>query len=173
MKKLLLIIIMLILMLMGLMFGFKCLKAYQADQARQKLIEEQQRIVKEIASVIEQYVQLLNKVNKESGVLDYAWNQSTMVGKIVDGLRAIDTSGCPDDFRSAFSSFAEAWEQYRKTADKYGGMKGLLKGFSLRGKAAGLAISSGTAEAGADFDEITRVGRQVDECARRHGVNVE
>jgi hypothetical protein len=46
-----------------------------------------------------------------------------------DTLRAIDISGCPDDFRVAFVKYYQAWDMYKTSFDSTTGLRGMLKGF--------------------------------------------
>lgn len=69
------------------------------------------------------------RVSSQMGLLDKAWNPSDKIGEIVDGMRRIDLSGCPEDFKTAYIAHTEAWVNLQTVAGRNSGMNGFIKGF--------------------------------------------
>ena len=105
-------------------------------------------------------------VARQAGLADIAWDQSQMVGKIVEGMRQIDLSGCPDDFREAYLRHIDAWAGYQNVAESYGGWTGFIKGFFTMGAVAIPAYTESSAaqrRVKSTFDDVLA-------SAQRHGV---
>ena len=97
---------------------------------------------------------------------DTWWDQSDVVGKIVSGMRAIDLSGCPEDFRDAYIRHISAWGAYERFAQRNGGWRGFLKGFFTGGAGVIVAYSEGSQVQ----DDINSSWGYVLGVAQKHGV---
>ena len=117
-----------------------------------------------IKKVLEADRSLHSSISAEAGLKDVAWDQSGITSRYVQALRAIDLSGCPEDFRDAFKAHIQAWAGYEKVARSYGGFRGFFKGFFTGGGSAVAAVSEG-ADAQA---EIESTWREVERIARKH-----
>ena len=57
-----------------------------------------------IEKVLQADKSLNARTNSEAGLLELALDPSTVMGRYVAGLRAIDLSGCPEEFRTEFKA---------------------------------------------------------------------
>jgi hypothetical protein len=108
------------------------------------------------------------RIAATAGFGDQYWDASPIIGRVVDGMQAIDTSGCPEDFQEAYRDHIKAWQKMQGVATRYGGMNGFVQGFLSLGTALGDAIEDGNEAQ----HEVTTTYQNLLQSARRHGVDI-
>lgn len=102
------------------------------------------------------------------GVVEKFWSPSSTIKKYVEGLRAIDTGGCPEEFQETYLQHIHAWERLRIEKANNEGLGGFLKGYF--GDHDSLMRSVAADEAAQK--EVAETWFEVERIALRHGASL-
>lgn len=147
-----------------LLLGFGCaLTIGCGGSTEQNSLQDRAKQAAAITSIVKQDRAAHEQIVASIGVWDKIWGNPDKIAQYSTTLRNFDLSGCPQDFQDAFLKHAYAWGTFANVAESVAGIKGIVRGFN-----------------GADAEpeiqraqkEITDTWLEVDQIARRYGVNV-
>lgn len=119
-----------------------------------------------IRRVICQNNVLVEEVVQKAGLMDKYWDGSGLVWELVERLDAIDLTGCPPDFQSAYKKHVAAWASLARVKGNNEGVNGFIKGFMT----VGLSVIPAMSQIEGAGGEVMATGSEVQQVAIRHGV---